>query len=59
MAPREIECPICFFVFALSEDPLLNDIVPCPDCGADLEIVEITPDKIATQKVRIDEDWGE
>ncbi len=57
MAPRKIECPICFFVFDGPEKLDLNDIVLCPDCGKELEVTNISP--LELTKCSIDEDWGE
>ena len=35
------ECPGCYFEFELDEDTIEGEVIPCPDCGADLEIVKI------------------
>jgi len=38
----------------------VGEIVTCPDCGLELEIAEITPDKVALKEISIEkEDLGE
>lgn len=40
------------------EDPLPGELVDCPDCGAELEVVE--PDPVRLEPApEIEEDWGE
>ncbi len=33
------ECPSCYFEFELDKDAIEGEIIVCPDCGVDLEIV--------------------
>ncbi|MHA1732359.1 MAG: lysine biosynthesis protein LysW [Promethearchaeota archaeon] len=56
---RKLECPVCFFEFEVADVPELNDTIRCPDCGVDLEVVEVSPTSLRLEKCRIDEDWGE
>jgi alpha-aminoadipate carrier protein LysW len=50
-------CPECAAEIELN-DPLEGEIVDCPDCGVELEVVSIEPlaFKLAPNE---EEDWGE
>ena len=50
-------CPECEATITLSK-PLRGEIIVCPDCGAELEVVSENPRQLdlAPQE---DEDWGE
>lgn len=56
---RKIECPSCYFEFPAPPRPLESEILACPDCETELEIVRILQRRVLTEVVRIDEDWGE
>jgi len=51
-------CPECGANVTFSEAPMANEVVPCADCGADLEVSEISP-LVLTLAPEIEEDWGE
>ncbi|MFX1236479.1 MAG: lysine biosynthesis protein LysW [Promethearchaeota archaeon] len=54
------ECPSCFFEFELDEGTIEGEVVPCSDCGVDLEIVKIEGDIAKAQEAEMaEEDWGE
>ncbi len=53
----EVECPICFGEVSLT-DVMQNEIVQCPDCGVDLEVVSINP-VMLEEAPEEEEDWGE
>jgi len=54
------ECPSCFFEFELDEGTIVGEVIPCEDCGADLEIVKIEGDVAKAEVAEMtDEDWGE
>jgi alpha-aminoadipate carrier protein LysW len=53
----EALCPECEATLTLS-NPLQGEIVPCPDCGADLEVVELNPVRLELAPEEA-EDWGE
>ncbi len=52
------ECPECAGAIALHSNTLKGEIVACPDCGAELEVVGVNPIALdlAPQE---EEDWGE
>lgn len=53
------KCPECDEEIEV-EDPVIREIVECPNCGVELEIVEIKGDNIRFSVVEIaGEDWGE
>ena len=57
---KKAECPQCFFEWSTDDDLMAGEVVTCPDCGADLEVVEITGDALKLEKLdAADEDWGE
>ncbi len=56
------ECPSCFFEFSVGDDAIEGEVVPCPDCNVDLEVVKLDKKKgTATLKEAevTSEDWGE
>lgn len=53
-----IVCPECEGPVALPADVLEGEIVPCGDCGADLEVLSVTPLTLALAP-EVAEDWGE
>ena len=52
------ECPECGDTLTIPDDTIAGEILPCPTCGADLEITSLAP--LALQAAPdVDEDWGE
>ena len=52
------ECPECAADVTLPDDAVVGEIVPCPDCNLELEIIALDPPKLA-QAPEEEEDWGE
>lgn len=52
------ECPICAAEVQIASDVIAGEILVCDDCGAELEVVEISPLKLA-EAPSAEEDWGE
>jgi len=50
-------CPECEATLTLS-NPLPGEIVPCRDCGVDLEVVSVEPLRLDLAP-EVEEDWGE
>ena len=50
-------CPECDADITL-KDPMKGEIVSCPDCGVELEVVELAPLTLALAPEE-EEDWGE
>ncbi|TXT62732.1 MAG: Lysine biosynthesis protein LysW [Promethearchaeota archaeon] len=54
------ECPACFFEFELDEGTIVGEVIPCPDCGVDLEITVIENEQASAEVAEMaEEDWGE
>jgi alpha-aminoadipate carrier protein LysW len=53
-----VHCPECDAIIDLGDDLILNEIVVCPDCGVDLEVVSLEPVKLDLAPMEA-EDWGE
>ncbi|MHA1794027.1 MAG: lysine biosynthesis protein LysW [Promethearchaeota archaeon] len=58
---KKLECPACFYEWETEDEDLIaGEIINCPDCGLDLEIIEIGEEEIKLEKVdATEEDWGE
>jgi alpha-aminoadipate carrier protein LysW len=52
------DCPECSSPVPLSADVQPTEIVVCPGCAADLEIVAVEPVLLALAP-EVEEDWGE
>ncbi len=50
-------CPECDARIEL-QDPMQGEIVTCPDCGAELEVIELEPLTLELAPEE-EEDWGE
>jgi alpha-aminoadipate carrier protein LysW len=50
-------CPECDAEIGMQK-PMKGEIVVCPDCGADLEVVNENPLKVELAPEE-EEDWGE
>ena len=52
------ECPICGADVVLPADAVVGELIECQDCGAELEVMDISPPRVA-QAPETEEDWGE
>ena len=52
------ECPECAAELALDSDVEEGEIVVCPDCGVELEVISLTPLTLELAP-EVEEDWGE
>lgn len=52
------ECVECGARVALPENVMANEILPCPDCGAELEVISLEPLRLELAP-EVEEDWGE
>ncbi len=53
-----MNCPECDATLTLNDDLVEGEIVPCPECGAELEVVSTAPLQLALAP-ELEEDWGE
>lgn len=54
---QTINCPECDAQIKL-ENPVINEIVVCPECGIELEVISLQPLKLDLAPME-EEDWGE
>lgn len=52
------KCPICDSEFELNYSPVLNELIVCPECGSELEVINLNP-LVLTEAPEAEEDWGE
>jgi len=52
------KCPECGGALELSADVIAHEIIDCPTCGAELEVMSVEPIKVALAPDE-EEDWGE
>jgi alpha-aminoadipate carrier protein LysW len=56
----KVSCPECNADIEAPDDVMLKEILNCPDCGLELEVVKVDGEKLELQKILIEkEDWGE
>jgi alpha-aminoadipate carrier protein LysW len=53
-----ILCPECEAEITLAADVIKGEILECPDCGAELEVVSLDPPALDLAPEE-EEDWGE
>lgn len=52
------ECPECVGAIPFAARTMKGEILTCPDCGAELEVIGISPVELALAP-QVEEDWGE
>jgi len=52
------ECVECGAEVALHDDIEVAEIVDCTTCGAELEVVDVSP-PVLEEAPELEEDWGE
>ncbi|NLF01281.1 MAG: lysine biosynthesis protein LysW [Anaerolineales bacterium] len=52
------ECPECAAELDLAPDTEEGEIVVCPDCGVELEVLSVEPITLGLAP-EVEEDWGE
>ncbi len=51
-------CPECAAEVTLADDTLQGEIIQCPDCGVELEVMSLAP-LVLELAPDEEEDWGE
>jgi alpha-aminoadipate carrier protein LysW len=51
-------CPECEAEITLDADTESGEIIVCPDCGVDLEVLSLNPAQVDLAPME-EEDWGE
>jgi alpha-aminoadipate carrier protein LysW len=52
------DCPICSAEITLFDDTVQGELLVCPECGAELEVLSVDPPELA-EAPQEEEDWGE
>ncbi|MEO0564568.1 MAG: lysine biosynthesis protein LysW [Chloroflexota bacterium] len=58
MTNPTVECPECAGDVVFPGGAMLNELVVCPDCGTELEIISLDPPEV-DYAPEVEEDWGE
>ena len=53
-----MECIECGAALDLAPDLVVGEIIVCPDCGAELEVMKLDPITLDLAP-EVEEDWGE
>jgi len=53
-----VSCPECAAEITLVQGTEVGEILVCPDCGVDLEVISLEPPKVQPAPME-EEDWGE
>lgn len=53
-----VNCPECAAEITLDSDTEVGEIIVCPDCGVDLEVLSLDPPEVDMAPME-EEDWGE
>lgn len=51
-------CPECNAAIAREDGVMENEILPCAECGAELEVTSLEPFAVQLAP-EVEEDWGE
>ncbi len=52
------ECPVCGGEISLADDAIAGELMECPDCVTELEVLNTDPPKLG-EAPETEEDWGE
>ena len=55
---NQAECPVCSAQITLADDAVEGELITCPECGTELEIISLDPPAVA-EAPQEEEDWGE
>lgn len=59
---NKVRCPSCSELVKVEEDTYVGDIIYCPECSVELEVVKLEPLKVREVKELIkdeDDEYGE
>lgn len=51
-------CPECDAEIGIPANAMENELISCPDCGTELEIISLNPIALDLAP-EVEEDWGE
>ena len=52
------ECPVCSAQISIASNTIVSELMECPECGSELEVIELDPLRLA-EAPEIEEDWGQ
>jgi len=52
------ECPVCGAQVPFNNDTVVSELMECPDCGTELEVLDTDPPTLG-EAPESEEDWGE
>jgi alpha-aminoadipate carrier protein LysW len=55
---KKAECPVCAAEVLLMADVVEGELILCPECGAELEVINVDPPELE-EAPQEEEDWGE
>ena len=55
---QTVLCPECESEISLENGTIVGEIIVCPDCGVDLEVMSLEPVQVELAPME-EEDWGE
>ncbi|WP_420631688.1 lysine biosynthesis protein LysW [Candidatus Leptofilum sp.] len=55
---NNVNCVECAGEVEVADDVMVGEIVECPECGAELEVIGTNPPAL-TLAPEVEEDWGE
>lgn len=55
---KTTDCPVCEADINFENDTEKGELITCPDCGTELEVLNIDPAEVA-EAPQEEEDWGE
>lgn len=53
-----VNCVVCEGIVTMPEDVMEGELLLCPDCGTELELVSMNPLTVE-EAPEVQEDWGE
>jgi len=53
-----VKCSVCESDVEVADELMLGELIFCPDCGVELEVVSISPVEVK-EAPEVQEDWGE
>ncbi len=54
----KVQCVVCEGDVVLPAEVMEGELLTCPDCGTELEVVSLNPLTVA-EAPEVQEDWGE
>lgn len=56
---KKFNCLTCFAQLLVEDDTLIGEIVECPECGQEHELIQGSEGVVLDFAPEVEEDWGE